>query len=419
MLSLLLALSLPVAFSQEGFSYQSLVLMVYADGAVHVAETLAVEPSQPSIEAPLLGQIAQNILVTDENGTPLGGTVNGTMLVVDTLGASGVVLEYDCLDLTSKLGALWTLKVLSPVNFTLVFPANTTIVEVSQVPLEIKSLGERTALVLAPGSQEVSYVTGLFGPEAEAADAITIAQRAIEALAGQGLNLSGPTAKLDEARAAYEAQEYRLAKSMAEQALSLAYSTRDLASNATEAILGAEAAVRVAVAEGRTEGVDEAETGLANARESYQAGDYARAARLATEAQVAAERARTPFPSLTALGGVAAFAAVSISLLLYAKSRRRPAEPTVDLERLFREKPWLNPDQRRVIEFLAGKKGSAFEAEIREAGNQPKSTVWRIIKKLEDEGIVTVEQLRGQNYVTLRPRQGAPGGKGTERAEAT
>jgi len=413
-----LALSLTAAFSQEGSSYQSLVLTVYADGAVHVTMTLAVEPTQPSVEVALLGKAVENLLATDENGTLLDGTVNGSILTVDTLGASRLLLDYDCLDLTSKLGALWTLKVSSPMNFTLVFPADATIIEMSQIPLEIKSLGDRPALVLASGSQEISYVIGLFGPQAEAADAITIAQRAIDALASQDLNLSMPRSKLNEAKAAYEAQQYLSAKSLAEQALSLAYTTRDLAANATKAIVQAEAAIRVAQAEGRTNGIAEAQALLESANNAYRGGEYLEAATLAGRAESAAKGATAPFPSLMMLGAGAAASAVGLTaLLLHVRGTRTRAEASIDLERLFREKPWLNPDQRKVITFLAGKKGGAFEAEIREAVNEPKSTVWRIIRRLEDEGIVSVEPLRGQNYVRLQPHQDAGGDKAAGRSQ--
>jgi len=122
------------------------------------------------------------------------------------------------------------------------------------------------------------------------------------------------------------------------------------------------------------------------------------------EAEKVVERSKGPFPSLAVLVGAAAFAAVSMSLFLYARVRRRPVEGPRDLEKLFRQKPWLNPDQRKAVEFLAARKGRAFESEIREAMDQPKTTIWRMVKKLEQEGIVTVEQLVGRNYVMLRPR---------------
>ncbi|MEM2904425.1 MAG: hypothetical protein QW587_01650 [Candidatus Bathyarchaeia archaeon] len=408
MLLFLLTLSLPLGLSQEGFSYRQLDLTVYADGAVHVTATIIVDPAQPSIQVPLLGKAVENLLATDENGTLLPRTVNGSMVLVDTLGASQVLLEYDSLDLTSKVGPLWTLNVTSPVNFTLVFPVDATVVEMSQVPLEIKSVSGRPVLVLAAGSQEVSYVIGLLGLEAEASDAIAVAQRAIEALASPGLNLTVALAKLDEAEAAYAARDYRSAKILAEKALSLAYITRDLAANATAAILRAEAAIRTARVEGRTNGLVEAEALLGSANSSYRAGEYSSAAALAQQAETAAAEATAPFPTVAVLGGgIAAAAALTFILLLYTRRVGKTAEATVDLEGLYRRKPWLNPDQRRVIEFLAAKRGSAFEAEIREAVNQPKSSVWRTIRKLQQEGIVTVEQLRGQNYVTLSPEKEA------------
>lgn len=397
-----LLLSIPTALSQEGYSYGAFILTVYADGAVHVSETLSVDPTEPFIEVTLLTSSVEYLLVTDENGTLLDNTPTDGTILIDTLGATRAVIEYDCLDLTSKLGALWTLAVDSPANFTLTFPANTTVISVSQIPLEIKSLDDGLTLVMPSGNQQVSYVIGLFGPEAQATEAIALAEATIETLTSQGLNLSLSVAKLNEARTAYEVRDYTSAKTMAEQAMTLAYSTRDLAATATTAILRAESAISLARAQGRTDGIAEAEILLAGSRQLSDSGQYAEASALAQQAQVAAEKATAPFPTYWVIAGGAAFAALaSALLLLYFKRRAEPEDITFDLAGLYREKPWLNPDQRKVIEFLAARKGSAFEAEIREAVNQPKSTVWRIIRKLDEEGIVTIEQLRGQNYVNL------------------
>ena len=74
----------------------------------------------------------------------------------------------------------------------------------------------------------------------------------------------------------------------------------------------------------------------------------------------------------------------------------------IDVKEIFQRHPWLRPDQRSVILFLAEKRRGAFEAEIRTALDIPKSTMWRIVKGLEEEGVVEVQQLRRQNYIKLR-----------------
>jgi len=84
--------------------------------------------------------------------------------------------------------------------------------------------------------------------------------------------------------------------------------------------------------------------------------------------------------------------------------RRRTARLRWDAlaKQIMGKHPDLRPDERSIINFLAVSGGAALEAHIRNALGLPKSTAWRVIKALEEKGIVVVEQLGQQNYIKLR-----------------
>ena len=66
------------------------------------------------------------------------------------------------------------------------------------------------------------------------------------------------------------------------------------------------------------------------------------------------------------------------------------------------ERPHLRPEDQEVLKFLAEKEGAAFESEIRSKFQIPKTTVWRLVKRLEREELVEIRKAGGQNLIKLR-----------------
>jgi uncharacterized membrane protein len=66
------------------------------------------------------------------------------------------------------------------------------------------------------------------------------------------------------------------------------------------------------------------------------------------------------------------------------------------------EKPHLRPEDQEVLKFLAEKEGAAFESEIRSKFQLPKTTIWRLVKRLEREELVEIRKAGGQNLIKLR-----------------
>jgi uncharacterized membrane protein len=72
------------------------------------------------------------------------------------------------------------------------------------------------------------------------------------------------------------------------------------------------------------------------------------------------------------------------------------------VSRIFEEKPHLRQEDRDVLQFLAEKEGAAFESEVRMKFQLPKTTVWRLVKRLEREELVEIRKAGGQNLIKLR-----------------
>jgi uncharacterized membrane protein len=98
------------------------------------------------------------------------------------------------------------------------------------------------------------------------------------------------------------------------------------------------------------------------------------------------------------LAVVAIIAGVLSALLLVKRQKRRP-----NVEKILKAYPQLMNDDREVIKFLAEKDGKAFEAEIRERfPDMPRTSLWRLVRRLERLEIVEVKKIGLENQVELK-----------------
>ncbi|MCW4031171.1 MAG: winged helix-turn-helix transcriptional regulator, partial [Candidatus Bathyarchaeota archaeon] len=107
---------------------------------------------------------------------------------------------------------------------------------------------------------------------------------------------------------------------------------------------------------------------------------------------------------------------VSLPIIAFTVSifwflRRKKTQPKlekikkeVDVDKLFEKEKNLRPEEVQVIYFLAEKCGTAFEAELYEKLNLPRTTTWRLLKRLEKMEIVKIRKSRRQNIVTIRKK---------------
>lgn len=97
---------------------------------------------------------------------------------------------------------------------------------------------------------------------------------------------------------------------------------------------------------------------------------------------------------IVALGAII----LAIILLFFFMKRRKP-----NVKKIFKNCPQLSKEDKAVIKFLADNEGRAFEAEIRETfPDMPRTSLWRLARRLERLEIVEIKKIGLENQVKLR-----------------
>ena len=113
------------------------------------------------------------------------------------------------------------------------------------------------------------------------------------------------------------------------------------------------------------------------------------------------------------IGGIAAVAIAAAIVIAKRKSRtmepsitiekdQQPKPQSLDPESIFKVKQDLREDDKEIINFLSTNGGQAYESELRKKFLQPRTTMWRAVKRLERQGIVDVVEKDLQNLVKLK-----------------
>ncbi len=155
---------LSLAPLSSALSSRSLVVRVYSDGSVDVAQTLSVDAKATSVQVRLLSSVISGLTATDQNGSPLSYSTSGQNVTVYTLGATVVNVGYYTGDLTGKNGTVWTLNFEAGDNSTVVLPQYSTLGSVSGTPYSINQTNQYPELALSPGAWRISYGVPLEGP---------------------------------------------------------------------------------------------------------------------------------------------------------------------------------------------------------------------------------------------------------------
>ena len=113
------------------------------------------------------------------------------------------------------------------------------------------------------------------------------------------------------------------------------------------------------------------------------------------------------------IGGIAAAAIAAVVVIIKRKSRtpessvtvkesERPKPQSLDPESIFKAKQDLREDDKEIVNFLSANGGQAYESELRKKFLQPRTTMWRAVKRLERQGIIEIEKKDLQNIVKLK-----------------
>ena len=293
----LIALSTPI---QQSFaSSRTLDFTIYQDGSTHVFYELDADPLELEITVELFGEMIENITIIDEDGFLLSNEIDHNLVVIETFGASHISIDYDTQDLVSKTGKIWSFSVDAPVQYSLLTPKDSVIIEMSNFPISMQVDNEQSNLTLPPGQTNISYF--------------------ISTLAS-----AQPTQPIPE----------------------------DAADNSLILYAGIIASVGIA-------------------------------------AIIAIKKSR---PSK------------DIESSVTIQKDEQPKPQSLDPEEIFKTKQDLREDDKEIINFISANGGQAYESELRKKFLQPRTTMWRAVKRLERQGIIEIEKKDLQNIVKLKSK---------------
>ena len=292
---LLVVFSAPI--QQSLASSRTLDFTIYSDGSTHIFYELEANPLEPEFTVELFGQVIENVTIMDEDGFLLSYEINGNIALVETFGALHITIDYDTQDLISKTGKIWNFSVDTPIQYSLLMPKDSVIVEMSNFPVSMQVDNDQSYLVLPEGPINISYYFSM------------------------------------------------LASSKAVQA----FPEEDTSDNSVVIYVVAIASAIVI-------------------------------------ATIAIKKSKS--------------LKVTKSSVVIKKEEPEPQQ--LDSETIFQAKPDLREDDKEIINFLSANGGQAYESELRKKFLQPRTTMWRAVKRLERQGIIEIEKKDLQNIVKLK-----------------
>jgi uncharacterized membrane protein len=294
---MLIALSVPIHHSLA--STRTLDFTIYQDGSTHVFYELDADPLELEITVELFGEMIENITIIGEDGFLLSNEIDHNLAVIETFGASHISIDYDTQDLVSKTGKIWAFSVDAPVQYSLLTPKDSVIIEMSNFPLSMQVDNEQSYLTFPPGQTNISYYIST---------------------------------------------------------LASAQSTQPIPEDATDNSLILYAGIIAAV-------------GIA--------------------AIIAIKKSRS---------------SKAIEPSVTIQKEEQPKPQSLDPEAIFKIKRDLREDDKEIINFISANGGQAYESELRKKFLQPRTTMWRAVKRLERQGIIEIEKKDLQNIVKLKSK---------------
>lgn len=399
------------AIGQENITPTSLKLTIFTDGSVLVEYRVNSDPSQVKVEIPLFCTNCNNLIIRDEENNPLDYSENPLGVTVDSIGASEITLIYYSHDFTNKNGPLWDLNISSPIETDIYLPKGSAIFDLSDLPLDMDIINDSQYLLLPPGEIYVSYLLSIPDLSTEAQTVIETTDNYLSSFEDQGYILPEARNGYEEAQTLFQNSQYAEAKENALRAQETADETILDAETALHEISLAQFTVNQAIAKGNTVGISFAQDALTTANNYYTQGMYREAEESAKQAyQLAlnAESSESSGNTIIYSGGLILLAAIAGAYFII-KNRSIEARQfdssadsvQINIKKIFSRHETLRLEDREVIKFLAENGGQVYAFEIRERFEMPRSTAWRLIRRLKDLEIIEEVKKRNQTLVRI------------------
>lgn len=304
-LGVALVLATTLVVSTTYGSVQTMDLIIYPDGLVHVSTTLKTDRLDPVFRLELFGTEIDNFVAIGEGNILLSAMFQGEVAILDTFDSTTFTAEYDIHDLVTKEGRIWTFTLDTPNEFTLMMPNRAVIVGMNTIPSGVDIIGDSTHLSFSGGAVEVNYILNL-------------------AQSGAGLGVD-----------------------------------RGLVQDAEDNILWAILVVMPAVAG-------------------------------AVAAVVVVWRRRQVAPPTKP-------PKIEPNTVQEVSQHKIPTP-----EAIFSRVADMREDDKEVVRYIVDNGGAVLESRLRKRFMQPRTTMWRTVKRLERMGVVEVSKRDAQNLVVIR-----------------
>jgi len=408
LLTLSASLFVSTALGQD-YSPVTILFDVFSDGSVNVEYVVEPEPTLARVNVTLPGEPYIDLLVVDPDGIILDWDPVDGGVEADSFGASEITLSYSTQSLTNKTGSIWAVSFSSQVNAIITLPRDAVLVGISPTPSGITIVDGKATVTMPPGSSSVSYIIGTTGTREHALVLLNNAEETVNEVRLKGVLVDAAEEAVGRAREAYVDGLYSQSEQLSMQAMEAARDREAAADEAANAIEAAESLIESKEGQVGAEALAQAKQLFDEAMEAYEGGEYGASLTKAEQAYEAALNAEAETGgSWTLIISGLAVAAFLAAGYMYLSSRQRgllvkpeAQAPQVDLDAVFRDRPNLRTDDKAILRYVQ-ESGGAFITEVRERFNMPKSSAWRMVKRLEEEGLLEVSNVGRETYLQLK-----------------
>ena len=442
------------AFSQIQYQVNSVFIGILSNGDSIVQYDLRLKSNTSEITLPLIGGNINEILVRNYLSKYLAYTFNSVTneIKINSQNESQIRITYQTPDLVNKQEREWSFLIDSAFPFTVKLPNDAVVTNLGeQSPSLIRKLGGQNLLSFDKGRISIDYVIGYAGTREQATISINSAELDLAKAESEhlGINLGSVKDILLNAKTALNQSNFIDAERLATNASDLSSTitesfevSKEMMSNATRKI-----------EEFQDMNVDTSQASefVSKSNIEFSQGNYPKAIEYATLAlnSLDVPRQEQPFLYSSTAYLLLIPLAVSFGFFILRKYKRKsnpqvqdtvnkndpynsdnqtniykensfveqqsPGEEQTNTEvtpeksnlqnfvsDAIRQKGNLKPEEKDILLYISEKEGAAFEGEIRNKFILPKTSLWRLIKRLERENLIEVTKIGGQNLIKLK-----------------
>lgn len=442
------------AFSQIQYQVNSVFIGILSNGDSIVQYDLRLKSNISEITLPLIGGNINEILVRNYLSKYLAHTFNSVTneIKINSQNESQIRITYQTPDLVNKQEREWSFLIDSAFPFTVKLPNDAVVTNLGeQSPSLIRKLGGQNLLSFDKGRISIDYVIGYAGTREQATISINSAELDLAKAESEhlGINLGSVKDILLNAKTALNLSNFIDAERLATNASDLSSTitesfevSKEMMSNATR---------KIEVFQDMNVDTSQASEFVSKSNIEFSQGNYPKAIEYATLAlnSLDVPRQEQPFLYSSTAYLLLIPLAVSFGFFILRKYKRKsnpqvqdtvnkndpynsdnqtniykensfieqqsPEEEQTNTEvtpeksnlqnfvsDAIRQKGNLKPEEKDILLYISEKEGAAFEGEIRNKFILPKTSLWRLIKRLERENLIEVTKIGGQNLIKLK-----------------